>query len=332
MESTASEFAVYLHSSRRAGVRSVAQELMKQSADHGIAGSVLLEGLEGFGRGGRLHAEIREGPTPLVAIATAVDDASAFSFAGLLTRLPAGTLATCADAGVVDAAAGPLLALGDEFAQLTVHCRIGSGRDDPAGVAGVIDLLRRHGVAGATALSGGDGIAAGRRHRDLAFERSPSVPALVIAIDTGRVLATAVPALLGCAHVDMVTAKPIWVWKGRGRVGGTPIAADADGWRNLSVFTADDAHLWRPLHRQLIARLRRAGAAGATVVRAGLGYARDDPVRPRRGRRTRREAPTVTTIVDTRDQVARWFEIVDDLTGDDGLVTCEAVRLLSTGD
>jgi PII-like signaling protein len=328
----ASEFAVYLHSAKRAGLRSLAQALMDQSADLEIAGSVLLNGIDGFGHGGRLHADIQEGPIPLIVMATAVDHPSASSFAELLSRLPSETLATRANSAVLDATAGPLLALGDEFAQLTVHCRIGAGHDDPAGVAGVIDLLRRHGVAGATALSGGDGIAAGQRHRDLAFARSPSVPALVIAIDTARALATAVPALLACTHVDMVTAKPIWLWKGQGRVGGTPIAADADGWRTLSVFGTDDTHRWRPLHRQLIARLRKAGAAGATVIRARLAYVRDDPVRPQRGWRTRREAPTVTTIVDTRDQVARWFEIVDELIGDDGLVTCEAVRVLSTGD
>jgi PII-like signaling protein len=36
-------------------------------------------------------------------------------------------------------------------------------------------------------------------------------------------------------------------------------------------------------------------------------------------------------VVDTRDRVARWFEIVDELTGDGGLVTCEPVRISDAG-
>ncbi len=326
---TASEFTVYLHSRKRAGRRSLAHVLMNESAELQVAGTVLLKGQEGFGHGRRIHADVQEGPIPLIAIATAVDDGSACSFARLLARLPGETFTTRSEAAIVDAAAGTLHALDDEFARMTVHCRMGASRDDAAGVGGVIELLRQHGIAGATVLSGGDGVAAGQRYRDGTFTRSPAVPALVVSVDRARALAPAMPALVTSPHVDMVTAKPIWVWKDRGRVAGTPIAADADGWRSLSIFVAEDAILWRPIHRQLITQLRRAGAAGATVVRSRFAYVRDDPLRPQRGWRTRREAPTVTTIVDTRDRVARWFEIVDELTGDTGLVTCEAVRVVT---
>lgn len=327
---TASEFTVYLHSSKRAGRRSLAQVLMNESADLHSARSVLLKGWEGFGHSRRIHAEVQEGPFPLIAITTAVDADSASSFARLLARLPSETFATYSWAAILDPAAGPLHALGDQFAQLVVYCRIGAKRDDDAGVGGVIELLRGHGIAGATVLSGGDGVAAGRRYRDGAFARSPAVPALVISIDSARVLAAAVPALWASPHVEMLTAKPLWVWKDHGRLGGTPIAADADGWRSLSVFSVDDLHRWRAVHTRLIAQLRKAGAAGATTVRGRLGYALDDPPRPEGRWFGRREAPMITNIVDTRDQTARWFEIIDDVTGEGGLVTCEVVHLRST--
>jgi PII-like signaling protein len=77
----------------------------------------------------------------------------------------------------------------------------------------------------------------------------------------------------------------------------------------------------------LVTQLLNAGAAGATVVPGQLGFALGDPMRPDRGWFIRRKAPIVTTIIDTNDRIARWFEIVDALTGDHGLVTCERVTL-----
>lgn len=321
----ASEFVVYLHSSQRVDGRSPARALMTDSARLDIA-SVLLSGDEGFGRRRRLRGASAEGPVPLIVVATAPNDASAGAFATLLAHLPAGIVTTWCRVARLDAAVEPLVALGDHEAQLVVHCRSGTGRDDPAGIGGVTELLRRHGVAGATALSGGAGTVDGAHFQQHVLAPAPAVPARVIAVDAASRLSAAVPALVACDAVDLVTARPIWVWKRRGRLGGTPIGVDADGWRVLSVFTADDTN-WNSPHRELLARLRVAGAAGATVVPGRLGYARDGPLRPRRGWRGRRAAPMVTMIVDTRDRIAGWFEIVDEVTGDDGLVTCEAVHV-----
>ena len=47
---------------------------MNESAELQVAGTVLLKGQEGFGHGRRIHADVQEGPIPLIAIATAVDD------------------------------------------------------------------------------------------------------------------------------------------------------------------------------------------------------------------------------------------------------------------
>jgi PII-like signaling protein len=95
----------------------------------------------------------------------------------------------------------------------------------------------------------------------------------------------------------------------------------------LAIFTADD-HLWRPLHSRLMTELSKAGAAGATVLSGRLAYVLDDPLLPQRGWFSQPEAPMVTFLVDTRDRIARWFEVADEMTGDAGLVTCEAVRVL----
>jgi PII-like signaling protein len=114
-------------------------------------------------------------------------------------------------------------------------------------------------------------------------------------------------------------------------VAGTPIAEDVDGWRNLAVYHTEDSLHWRPFQSRLLTALRHAGAAGATVVRGRLAYVFDDPLRPRNGWFARSAAPVMIRVVDTRDRVARWFEMVDELTGDGGLVTCEPVRILGRG-
>jgi hypothetical protein len=107
---------------------------MDHGADLEGAESVVLNGVEGFGGEGRVRAAVQEGPIPLIAMTTVVAPGPAATFAELLLRLAGECLVTVAEIALLDAAAGPLHALGDEFAQLVVHCRIGAGRDDPAGI------------------------------------------------------------------------------------------------------------------------------------------------------------------------------------------------------
>jgi PII-like signaling protein len=72
-------------------------------------------------------------------------------------------------------------------------------------------------------------------------------------------------------------------------------------------------------------RLRRLGAPGVTVLRGAMGYTLGGPLRPDLRWFGRRDAPTVTTIVDTPEHDADWLQAIDELTGDDGLVTHEFV-------
>jgi PII-like signaling protein len=44
----------------------------------------------------------------------------------------------------------------------------------------------------------------------------------------------------------------------------------------------------------------------------------------------RRRVPVLTVVVDTPARIRRWFEIVDELTDETGLVTCEGDLRLST--
>ena len=71
--------------------------------------------------------------------------------------------------------------------------------------------------------------------------------------------------------------------------------------------------------------LRAAGASGATSLRGIWGYHGDHQPHGDSFWQLRRRVPIVTVIVDTPQRVRIWFELVDQLTRDTGLVTCEIV-------
>ena len=83
-----------------------------------------------------------------------------------------------------------------------------------------------------------------------------------------------------------------------------------------------------PLYVDLVRALRAAGAAGATSLRGIWGYHGDHAPHGDSFRQLRRRVPVVTVIVDTPERIGRWFAIVDELTGETGLVTSEQVPAL----
>ena len=70
-------------------------------------------------------------------------------------------------------------------------------------------------------------------------------------------------------------------------------------------------------------RLRREGAAGATVLRGHWGYHGEHLPHGERFWSLRRHVPVVTVLIDTPENVRRWFAIVDAMTRETGLVTSE---------
>jgi PII-like signaling protein len=104
-------------------------------------------------------------------------------------------------------------------------------------------------------------------------------------------------------------------------------------WQKLMVYAGEDTeHHGHPLYVQLARRLLQAGAAGATVLRGIWGYHGDHPPHGDRLLALRRRVPVLTVVVDTPTRIRGWFRIVDELTGQTGLVTCEAVPAFRAGD
>jgi PII-like signaling protein len=107
--------------------------------------------------------------------------------------------------------------------------------------------------------------------------------------------------------------------------------AGLDTWVKLTVHAGEDTrHAGRPLYVELVRRLRAAGAGGATALRGIWGYHGDRPPRGDKLLSLRRHVPISITVVDTPARVARWFEIVDQLTDEAGVVTSELVPTFRT--
>jgi PII-like signaling protein len=90
-------------------------------------------------------------------------------------------------------------------------------------------------------------------------------------------------------------------------------------------------HDGRPVHVELVRRLRAAGAAGATTVRGIWGFHGDHPPHGDRLLQVARRVGVLTTVVDEPGRIAGLFGIVDELTRERGLVTSEAVPFAEAG-
>jgi PII-like signaling protein len=185
---------------------------------------------------------------------------------------------------------------------------------------------------GATVLLGVDGMTHGRRQRARFFSRNASVPLIVIGVGSGETINAALEGLGGLVAHPIATLERVRVCKRDGVLLAQPRhlpQQDDSGlgvWQKLMVYAGEQArHDGHPLYIHLIRRLREEGASGATALRGIWGFSGDDPPHGDQLFRLHRRVPTLTTIVDTPDEIQRWFRIIDELTDEAGLVTSEMV-------
>jgi PII-like signaling protein len=298
--------------------------------------SVVMRGIEGFGikhhlQTSRLLTLSEDLPIVSIAVDTrqriqaAIADVAAITTHGLVTleraRMLTGRI------GPVQLPEGL-----NEATKLTIYVgrqQRSGGR--PAHVA-IVEVLRRHGVAGATVLLGVDGTAHGVRRRAQFFSRNADVPLMIIAVGDGAAVGRALPELGAMLHRPLLTLERVRVCKRDGVMLAEPQqlpGSDPSGlgiWQKLMVYAGEQArHDRRPLYVELVHRLRRAGAAGATALRGVWGYHGDHHPHGERFWSLRRDAPVLTVIVDSPERIREWFAIVDELTDEAGLVTSEMV-------
>lgn len=311
-------------------------ELLDIYGQRRLQASILLRGSEGFGRLHHLHTDrllTLSEDLPVVSIAvdtrerieSMLDSVLQIKRKGLITleraRLLSGEIGTVR-----------LPEQLDEATKLTIYL----GRQDkvsrtPA-FAAVTDLLYRCGIAGATVLLGVDGTRRGRRARARFFARNADVPMMVIAVGAGEKIAAALPELSGLLHEPLMTLERVRVCKRDGELLARPHelpGSDEHGlaiWQKLMVYTSNAAtHEGQPLHHAIIRRLRESDAAGASTLHGIWGFHGDHAPHGDKFFQIRRHVPALTIAIDTPQRTARSFQIIDELTGEHGLVTSEMV-------
>jgi PII-like signaling protein len=330
------KLTTYFGERDRANGRFLADELLDIYERHELETSVLLRGAEGFGVRHHLRTQrllTLSEDLPLVTVA--VDTRERIQRAlPEVTAVTGHGLVTLERARMLTGRFGEVELPEDlhEATKLTVYCgRQERANGKPAFVA-VVDLLHRHGVAGATVLLGVDGTAHGIRERARFFGRNAEVPLMIISVGEGHRIGGALPELGALLKRPLVTLERVRVCKRDGTGLAEPRhlpGEDESGlpiWEKLMVYAGEQARSnGRPLYVELIRRLREAGASGATALRGIWGYHGDHSPHGDKLLALRRHVPVVTVIVDDPESTRRWFEIVDEVTSETGLVTSELV-------
>ncbi|HEY0718673.1 MAG TPA: DUF190 domain-containing protein [Streptosporangiaceae bacterium] len=321
----------YFGERQRSGGQLVADALLSLYGQREVAASILLRGAEGFGLKHRLRTDrslTLSEDLPLTAIAVdRRDRIEALTTEAI--RLTASGLVTLERARLLTGDFNGQEAVGSGgAAKLTIYL----GRQDrvdrtPAFVA-VCDLLHRRGIDGATALLGVDGTAHGRRARAAFFSRNADVPMMVIAVGAEERISRVLPELGALLARPLATVERVVVCKRDGQLLARPPTAGtaATAWQKLMVYTSEAArHEGQPIHRAIVRRLRSAGLSGATTQLGIWGFHGDHAPHGDRLLQLSRHVPAVTSVIDTPARITAAFAVIDELSAEAGLVTCEHV-------
>jgi PII-like signaling protein len=295
----------------RAGGRFLADALLDLIGSRGLAAGVLLRGSAGFGARHHLHTDrvlTLSEDLPLVAVA--VDTEPRIRAALPAVRALAGDgLVTLerAQLGVEE-----LAGTGD--AKLTVYAARGLPYRE------AVAALRRHGVAGATVLAGVDGTLAGERRRGRLFGRNAGVPVMLVSVGPTGALRAALPDVQALLPGSIATLERVRVCKRDGNRLAAPHTPEEAGERWLRVTLYGHAH-----GEEALLRLRRTAARGATVLHGSWGYHGAHAPHGDRLLALRRDLPVVVLTIDAPERAARHAALLDELTGDSGLLTSELV-------
>lgn len=315
----------------------LADQILDLFDDHKVATSVMLRGISSFGPVGVLRSDesltLSEDPP---AVIYAVDVQSTIS--PLVEELVAMTgrgLLTLERAQLVRGGVVPDLASAGEWDAIKLSVYVGRtvrvGR--VAAFRAICDVLYEHEFAVASALLGVDGTAHGVRYRAHFFSRNINVPMMIVAVGRPNQVAGAVKELNALIPNPLLTIERVELCKRKGQLLGSPRdlpPADDQGrplWQKLMVHTTEgDTYDGAPIHRQIVHRLLASKIAqGATAMRGVWGFRSERKPHGDRVFQMVRRVPVVTVIVDTPAAIARSFDIVDELTTEHGVVTCEMV-------
>jgi PII-like signaling protein len=344
MEEDCLKLTTYLAERRRTSGGFVSDVLLGLYEQHRIASSVVLRGIGGFGTGRHYRTDeslslSEDPPVTITAVDTRttidalLDPVLAIRQRGLVTLERARLLRD--DIKAID--------LPDDL-QEAVKLTIYVGRKEqvygvPAYIA-ICDLMYRRRLAGASVFLGVDGIARGERQRARFFSRNADVPMMIIAVGSGEHISRVLPELGGLLRRPLFTVERVRVCKRDGELRERPHAlpgVDEHGlplWQKLMIYTSESARYDRmPIHRAIVQRLRQHKTPdGATVIRGIWGFHGDHQPHGDRLLSLARHVPIVTIVIDSPANITESFDVVDELTQNEGLVTSEMVPALVSDD
>lgn len=313
----------YFGERSRTGGRFTVDAMLDLFGAHAVDSAVVLRGIAGFGPRHELRTDVSLSLSedPPIAV-TAVDTAARLaSLADAVVDLVGRGLVTAEPAG------RPVEVTGTST-RLTVLLSRGARADGRPAHLAVGEALRRYGLTAGVVYVGVDGTVGGRRQRAGFFSRNVDVPAMAVAVGPHDAAMRAADALSTSPGVHTVAAAATQVCRVDGQTLARPTApVGAGAHQRLVVQTASSvAHDGVPVHRALVGALRGLRlSSGVTVLRGVWGFAGDGTPMADRMFQLGRRVPVTTTIVDTPDNIARAFEVVEACTAEHGVVTCEVV-------
>jgi PII-like signaling protein len=289
--------------------------------------------VEGFGINRRIRAErFPDISTDLPLLAVAVDQRDRIEpmLDAVDAIVPQGlvTLEYARLATDKDVAEAPFPEGAGRVGKLTIYCGRGERSNGRPAFREAVDVLRRHGAAGAIVLMGVDGVLRGRRREARLFARNVDSPMMIISVGSVEILRRALPALHASLQNPIVTIERIAQLKHDGEL-LTPLPSSEtdegsapDVWHTLRIYTRRSAQVnGRALYSELTRRLREVGAAGVTTILGEWGFSSDErPYGDRLGR-LESHTPSYTVYIDRPHKVAEVWPVVDELTAAHGIVT-----------
>lgn len=336
--------SAYFDERRRSGDRFLADALLRLYEERALATSIVLRGIGGFGSRNHLRTDqlLSMSEDPPVAIIAADARAKIEALIDPVLAMKQRGLVTLERSRLLRDEIGPLQ-LADELHE-AVKLTIYVGRKErvygvPAYVA-VCDLMYRRRIAGASVFLGVDGTAHGHRRRGQFLDRNADVPMMIVAVGSGERIGRVLPELGGLIRRPLISIERVRVCKRDGELLERPHAlpgTDGHGlplWQKLMIYTSESTRRnGVPIHRGLVEQLRkRRTCSGATVLRGIWGFHGDHQPHGDKLLSLGRHVPVVTVIIDTPTNIAQSFDVVDELTREHGLVTCEMVPALVPAD
>lgn len=328
------KLSVYFGERSRTHGRLVSDELLDLYERRRVRLSIVLRGAQGFGAKHRLRTDrllTLSEDLPVLAVAvdahkaieTLASEAAGLLRHGLITLERAELLAGSPDSGVDDGR--------NEASKLNVYVGRHERLDGEPAFAAVCRLLYERRVSGATVLLGVDGTMRGQRERARFLARNERVPLTVLAVGESASIRASAEELRQRMPEALLTIERVRVCKRDGELLQGPHAAEdlagasTGRLQKLTIVTSEATmhERKRPLHTELLLRLRATRVAGATSLRGIWGFHGDHAPHGDKLLSLRRHVPIVTTVIDAPERIAPAFALVDELTHEHGLVTSE---------